>query len=293
MTRTPYPATLPAILVEDAVAAALREDLGRAGDVTSCAVVAPDAQARAAIVAREAGRLCGVDFARAAFEMQRAGLRVEPLARDGDALAPGQAALRVEGSARAILAGERVALNFMCHLSGIATQAARFVAAAAGTRARVCDTRKTTPGLRAFEKYAVRCGGAANHRFGLDDAILIKDNHIAVAGGVAQAVAAARAYAGHLMAIEVEVDTLAQLREALEAEVEAVLLDNFPLEALREAVAINRAAPRPARLEASGGVTLETVPAIAAAGVDFISSSRLTMGAGTLDLGLDIEIAGA
>ncbi len=287
MTLDRLPATLPPVLVEDAARAALLEDLGRAGDVTTCAVIAPGAAAEATISAREAGRLCGMDFARAAFALQRAGLVVDELARDGDALRPGQAVLTVRGDARAILSGERVALNYLCHLSGIATMTARFVAAAGG-RARICDTRKTTPGLRAFEKYAVRCGGGANHRFRLDDAILIKDNHIAVAGGIGRAVAAARAYAGHLVAIELEVDTLDQFREALAAGTEAVLLDNFDLASLREAVALNRAAPRPARLEASGGVTLDTVAQIAATGVDYISTSRITMAAGTLDLGLDI-----
>lgn len=284
-----HPATLPPTLVEEAVRAALAEDLGRAGDVTSNAVIAPGATATATISSRQPGVLSGMDLARAAFDMQRAGLKVEAVKRDGDRLAPGDRALIVSGDARAILAGERVALNFLCHLSGIATHTARFVAAAAGG-ARICDTRKTTPGLRALEKYAVRCGGGANHRFGLDDAILIKDNHLAVAGGVAPAVAAARAYAGHLVAIELEVDTLDQLREALEVGVEAVLLDNFSPDALREAVALNRAARRPARLEASGGVDLDTVPEIARTGVDFISTSKITMAAGTLDLGLDIEM---
>jgi nicotinate-nucleotide pyrophosphorylase (carboxylating) len=186
------------------------------------------------------------------------------------------------------MGGERVALNFLCHLSGIASLTARFVEAVAGTGARITCTRKTTPGLRAAEKYAVRIGGGANHRFGLDDAILIKDNHIAVAGGVGPAVRAARAYAGHLMAVEVEVDTIAQLHEALEAGAPVILLDNFDVARLREAVAI--AAGR-AVLESSGGVTLESVRALAQTGVDVISSSRITMAAGTLDLGLDIEIA--
>ncbi|MFT6772701.1 MAG: nicotinate-nucleotide pyrophosphorylase (carboxylating) [Paracoccaceae bacterium] len=283
----PVPAPLPRILVEDMVRAALREDFGRAGDITSAATIPAGKQATAVIASREHGTLCGIDFARAAFGAQNAGLSVTPLADDGDRIAPGDPVLRVSGDARAIMAGERVALNFMCHLSGIASMTARFVDAIEGTGARIACTRKTTPGLRAAEKYAVRIGGGANHRFGLDDAILIKDNHIAVAGGVGPAVAAAKAYAGHLTAIEVEVDTIEQLHEALEAGAPVIMLDNFDADRLREAVAIVRGR---AVLEASGGVTLETVRALAETGVDVISSSRITMAAGTLDLGLDIEI---
>jgi nicotinate-nucleotide pyrophosphorylase (carboxylating) len=288
MTDRAAPAPLPPILIEDMVRAALREDFGRAGDVTSAATIPAGARATATVNAREPGTICGLDFARAAFAGQGANLKLSALVADGARVAPGDPVLRIEGDARAIMGGERVALNFLCHLSGIASLTARFVEAVAGTGARITCTRKTTPGLRAAEKYAVRIGGGANHRFGLDDAILIKDNHIAVAGGVGPAVRAARAYAGHLMAVEVEVDTIAQLHEALEAGAPVILLDNFDVARLREAVAI--AAGR-AVLEASGGVTLESVRALAQTGVDVISSSRITMAAGTLDLGLDIEIA--
>ncbi|MGG7568046.1 carboxylating nicotinate-nucleotide diphosphorylase [Rhodovulum sp. DZ06] len=283
----PRPAPLPPLLVEDMVRAALREDFGRAGDVTSAAVVPEAAEATAVMASREHGVLCGADFGRAAFAAQDAGLSVELLMRDGARVAPGDVVMRISGNARAILSGERVALNFMCHLSGIAGMTARFAEKLSGTRAHVACTRKTTPGLRAAEKYAVRCGGGVNHRFGLDDAVLIKDNHIAVAGGVAAAVTAARAYAGHLCAIEVEVDTLAQLEEALGAGATVIMLDNFGLEDLGRAVEINAGR---AVLEASGGVSLETVGAIGKTGVDVISSSKITMAAGTLDLGLDIEI---
>lgn len=283
----PAPAPLPPILVEDLVRAALREDFGRAGDVTSNATIPEGARAVAAMNARHEGVLCGSAFGAAAFALQDAGLSVEILARDGDRLAPGDRVMRIEGDARAILAGERVALNYMCRLSGIASLTARYAAEAAGTKARIACTRKTTPGLRAAEKYAVRCGGGANHRYGLDDAILIKDNHIAVAGGVSAAIAAAKAYAGHLTAIEVEVDTLAQFDEALAAGAPVIMLDNFDLERLAEAVRRNDGR---AVLEASGGVRLATVRAIAATGVDVISSSQITMGAEALDLGLDIVV---
>lgn len=289
MSAAALPAALPPTLVEDATRAALAEDLGRAGDVTTAATIAPGATARATISSRETGVLAGMDFAETAFALQRAGLTVESLAGDGDGLAPGAIALRISGEARAILMAERVALNYLCHLSGIATLTATYVAAIEGTRARICDTRKTTPGLRAAEKYAVRCGGGANHRFGLDDAILIKDNHIAVCGGVAQAIARARAYAGHLLAIEIEVDRLDQLDEALSAGADAILLDNMDPATLREAVTRNAGR---ARLEASGGIDLSTVRAVAETGVDFISTSKITMSAPTLDLGLDIEMAG-
>ncbi len=282
-----YPPQLPPVLIRPAVAAALTEDLGPAGDLTSLATIAPGLQATAVFNAREPGVLAGLALAREAFAAMEAGLAFATACGDGDRVQPGQEVARVTGDARAILSAERVALNYLCHLSGIATHTARFVAAVDGTGVRICDTRKTTPGLRAFEKYAVRCGGGSNHRFGLDDAILIKDNHIAVAGSVTRAVKQARAYAGHLVAIEVEVDTLDQLGEALEAGAEAVLLDNMAPDLLRQAVALNAGR---ARLEASGGVRLETVAAIAATGVDYISSSQITMGAGTLDIGLDIAI---
>ena len=284
----PYPAEFPPILVDDAVRDALREDLGLAGDITTAATIPPEATATAVLVAREGGIVAGLALARSAFHQQATPPAFEALVADGDRVAAGAVVARVTGNARAILSGERVALNFLCHLSGIATHTARFVERVAHTRARIACTRKTVPGLRAFEKYAVRCGGGANHRYGLYDAVLIKDNHIAVAGGVTAAIVAARAYAGHLVAIEVEVDSLAQLEEALSAAVPCVLLDNFGEDGLRQAVAL--AAGR-CRLEASGGVSLETVAAIAETGVDYISTSKITMAAPPLDLALDIAIA--
>lgn len=284
-----YVPQLPRHLVERAVTAAFDEDLGQAGDITSQATISPEATATARVNARQPGVLSGLDCALMAFSLIGPGLAVETFVADGDRIAPGTPILEVSGNARLILAAERTALNFMTHLSGIATLTAAFVERVEDTEAHICCTRKTTPGLRALEKYAVRCGGGHNHRFGLDDAILIKDNHIAVAGGIGEAIAAAQAFAGHLVAIEVEVDTLAQLEEALEAGANAVLLDNMDEDTLAQGVAI--AAGR-AKLEASGNVTLERVTAIARTGVDYISSSRITMAAPPLDLGLDIDIRG-
>ena len=285
-----FPAELPSLIVDHAVREALLEDLGLAGDITTAATIASDAEATALIAAREAGVASGLACAESAFRQQSGAVKFTALVRDGERLAAGQSVAEARGNARAILSAERVALNYMCHLSGIATHTARFVARVANTKARICCTRKTIPGQRAFEKYAVRCGGGANHRFGLFDAVLIKDNHIAVAGGVGPAIAAARSFVGHLVAIEVEVDTLEQLAEALAAGVECVLLDNFDPDGLRRAVAITSGR---CRLEASGGVDLDTVAAIAETGVDYISSSKITMAAPPLDLGLDIDIAGA
>lgn len=284
---SPYPSLVPSHLIARAVAAALEEDLGQAGDITSQATIAPEATAVARINSRAEGIVCGIGCAEQAFSLIGPGLKFESFVDDGAILAPGTAILQVSGNARLILAAERTALNFLTHLSGIATLTRRFADEVAGTSARICCTRKTTPGLRALEKYAVRCGGGHNHRFGLDDAILIKDNHIAVAGGVRAAIEAARAFAGHLVAVEVEVDTLGQLAEALDAGATAVLLDNMDNETLAQGVAL--AAGR-AKLEASGNVTLERVRSIANTGVDYISSSRITMGALPLDLGLDVEI---
>ncbi|MEL6677617.1 MAG: carboxylating nicotinate-nucleotide diphosphorylase [Pseudomonadota bacterium] len=283
----PHPPALPAVLIRDAVAMALREDLGRAGDVTSLATLSPAARATAVMNVREDGVIAGIDLALHAFAAMEAGLATTPHVADGDRVSAGSAILEVSGSARAVMSAERVALNYLNHLSGIATHTARFVAETEGTAARITCTRKTTPGLRALEKYAVRCGGGSNHRFGLDDAILIKDNHIAVCGGVTEALTRARAYAGHLTPIEIEVDTLDQCAEALEADAKVVLLDNMSPDILREAVALNAGR---AVLEASGGVDLHTVRAIAQTGVDYISSSKITMAAGTLDIGLDIDI---
>ena len=285
--------TLPALMIDGVVRDALLEDWGRAGDVTAQATIPAKARARAVIAARKPGRLAGLACALSAFRQTDPAVAVAALRADGDRLASGDVVARIEGPARAVLSAERVALNFLGHLSGVATATAQFAERIAHTRARIVCTRKTTPGLRALEKYAVRCGGGANHRFGLDDAVLIKDNHIAVAGGVATAIERARAFAGHLVKIEVEVDTLDQLREALAAGPDVVMLDNMGPDRLREAVAITNAAVDGGRgvlLEASGGVTLETVAAIAETGVDLISVGWITHSAPVLDLGLDIEI---
>lgn len=300
MTEPLRPLLLP-LMVEDQVRAALLEDLGRAGDITTNATIGPEKRARAGLNSREDGVVAGMDLARAAFRLVDPSVVFEAMVVDGDRVRPGQALIRVEGPARSILSAERVALNFLMHLSGVATYTARFAAEIAHTHARVTCTRKTLPGLRAVEKYAVRLGGGSNHRFGLDDAILIKDNHIAVAGGVAKAISSARAYAGHLVKIEVEVDTLEQMREALVARPDAILLDNMGPDLLRAAVEINRvhhgldeadyaAAVGRTMLEASGNVNLQTIRAIAEAGVDYISTSKVTMAAPTLDIGLDVEI---
>ncbi|SOC09807.1 carboxylating nicotinate-nucleotide diphosphorylase [Stappia indica] len=278
---------LPALMVEDAVRAALLEDWGRAGDITAQATLSPEIGARAVIAARQPGCLSGIDLAATAFRLSDPAIAVEILARDGDRLEQGDVVMRVSGPARGMLSAERVALNYLGHLSGVATATTAFADLVAHTKARIVCTRKTTPGLRAFEKYAVRCGGGANHRFGLDDAILIKDNHIAVAGGVRAAIEASRRFAGHLVRVEVEVDTLDQLREALDAKPDVIMLDNMQPDRLREAVAI---AGGKVVLEASGGVNLKTVAAIAETGVDLISVGWITHSAPVLDLGLDIEI---
>jgi nicotinate-nucleotide pyrophosphorylase (carboxylating) len=276
------------LLVEEAVRAALAEDFGRAGDITSQATIPASAQARAVIAARKKpGVLAGLGLARKAFELVDPSLRFEALARDGDHFAPGAVLARIEGSARGILSAERVALNFLGRLCGIATLTSHYAEAVAPTKAKICCTRKTTPGLRAFEKYAVRCGGGVNHRFGLDDAVLIKDNHIAVAGGVAPALRASKAFVGHLVKIEIEVDTLDQLREVLAEGADAVLLDNMTPAQLREAVAMIGGRMK---AEASGGIHLDGLREVAESGVDLISSGALTHSAPVLDLGLDIEI---
>ncbi|GLQ10199.1 nicotinate-nucleotide diphosphorylase (carboxylating) [Devosia yakushimensis] len=281
------PAHLPRLLVERAVAAALEEDLGLAGDLTSQATLAPDAVATASLSAREAGVIAGLDLAAAAFRLVGDGVTFTPALSDGDRVTAGGLVASVTGPARLVMSAERVALNFLNHLSGVASLTRIYADAVAGTDAQICDTRKTTPGLRAFEKYAVRCGGGANHRYSLDDAILIKDNHIAVAGSVTAAYKAAEAFAGHLVAIEIEVQTLAELEEALAAGARIVLLDNMDNDLLRQAVALNKGR---AKLEASGGVKLDRVRSIAETGVDFISTSQITMAAVPLDLGLDVEI---
>lgn len=281
--------TLNPLMIEEAVRAALAEDFGRAGDITSQATIPAEARARAVIAARnKPGVLAGLDLARKAFELVDPTLKVEALARDGDFIAPGAVLARIEGSARAILAAERVALNFLGRLCGVATMTSQYAKAISHTKARICCTRKTTPGLRAFEKYAVRCGGGVNHRFGLDDAVLIKDNHIAVAGGVVPALRAARSFVGHLVKVEIEVDDLDQLRLVLAEGADAVLLDNMSPAQLREAVAMIGGRMT---TEASGGISLETLREVAETGVDLISSGALTHSALVLDLGLDIEIA--
>ncbi|MGI9410890.1 MAG: carboxylating nicotinate-nucleotide diphosphorylase [Hyphomicrobiaceae bacterium] len=280
-------ATLPNELVETAVADALAEDLGLAGDITTNAIIGPDWIATAEIVARESGRLAGLPLAKAAFHQMGDEISFLELVDDGDAFSSGTRIARIEGNARAILTGERVALNFLSRLSGVATLTRRFVDAVAGTNATIVDTRKTTPGHRAFEKYAVRAGGGMNHRVGLFDAVLIKDNHIAIAGGVGEAIAAARRELSHMVKVEVEVDTLEQLEEALKHKIDAVLLDNMSTRELGEAVAM--CAGR-IITEASGGINLETVRAIAETGVDLISVGALTHSAAILDFGLDSSV---
>jgi nicotinate-nucleotide pyrophosphorylase (carboxylating) len=289
MTSTIYPdAFLSPFAIEEAVSRALAEDFGRAGDITSTATVPADISGRAVVAARAAGVISGLPLLAAAFRKLDAEVKLIVHARDGDAVAAGDALMTVEGNARGLLGAERTALNFVTHLSGIATATAAFVRLIAGTKARVCCTRKTTPGLRALQKYAVRCGGGFNHRFGLDDAILIKDNHIAVAGGVGPVLARARAAVGHMVRIEIEVDTLEQLREVLDAGLaDVVLLDNMDPATLTNAVGLVAG-----RLvtEASGGITHATAAAIAATGVDYLSSGAITHSSVGLDIGLDIEM---
>lgn len=280
---------LSPLLYMPLVHAALAEDFGRAGDITSDAIIPENRLARVALRSRQEGRLAGIDIAEAVFKTVDDRLRVEKLLSDGGALTPGSVIAQITGPARAALSAERTALNFLGHLSGVASATARMVEAVRGHKARICCTRKTIPGMRALQKYAVRAGGGANHRFGLDDAILIKDNHIGVAGGVRQAIALARARAGHMVKIEVEVDTLEQLAQALLESPDIVLLDNMTPDSLREAVRINAGR---ALLEASGNVNLETAAGIAATGVDLISSGALTHSSACLDLGLDFEWAG-
>jgi len=275
---------LPDLVIEPIVRAALAEDLGRAGDITSLACIDPDARLTAVFASRERGVVAGLACARLALAALDPAARFAARAADGDRVAPGAVLVEVDANARALLSAERVALNLLGRLSGVASLTRTYVDAVAGTGAVIVDTRKTTPGLRALEKYAVRCGGGINHRFGLDDAILIKDNHVAACGGVGEAITRARAVAGHLVKIEAEIDGLDQLDEALAAHPDVLMLDNFSLPDLREAVA--RAKGR-AILEASGGVNLETVRAIAETGVDVISVGALTHSARVLDIGLD------
>ncbi|MCB1505358.1 MAG: carboxylating nicotinate-nucleotide diphosphorylase [Hyphomicrobiaceae bacterium] len=278
--------TLPGPLITKAVTEALAEDLGLVGDITTNATIPLGSISHAAIRARKPGIVSGTDVARAAFLAVDPAIAVEAKLRDGSPVAPGETVLSIKGPSRGILSAERVALNFMGRMCGIATLTKAYVDAVAGTKAAIVDTRKTTPLLRAFEKYAVRCGGGQNHRIGLYDAVLIKDNHIVAAGGIDQAIAAARAHAGHMVKIEVEVDTLQQLERVLAHKVDAVLLDNMDTATLRRAVAMVSGR---ALTEASGGVNLDTVRAIAETGVDLISVGALTHSAPVLDLGLDFQ----
>ena len=278
-TRPPHP-----LAVEPVVVAALQEDLGRAGDITSQLTVPEAARVTARLVARRDGRIAGLICAEAAFRLVEPKIVFDVSAPDGSDVAGGDLLATVSGPARSILTAERVALNFLGPLSGTATATAALVKAVEGTGARIVCTRKTLPGLRALQKYAVRCGGGFNHRFGLDDAAMVKDNHIAAAGGIAPALAALRAGLGHMVRIEVEVDSIAQLDEALAHGADTILLDNMSLEELRRAVML---AKGKAVLEASGNVTLATARAIAETGVDYISSGALTHSAPNLDVGLD------
>lgn len=278
---------LPDLLIEPVIRGALAEDLGRGGDVTARACVPEGARLRAAFVARKPGVLAGVDCVRLGVQAMDAAATVSPHLRDGEVFAAGAVLVEVEADAHALLAAERTALNLLGRLCGVATLTRAYVDAVAGTGARIADTRKTTPGLRALEKHAVACGGGLNHRFGLDDAILIKDNHVAVCGGVGEAVRRARGAAGHLVKVEVEVDGLDQFDEALAEAPDVIMLDNFTLDMLRAAVArVKGRLDRPT-LEASGGVNLDTVRGIAETGVDVISVGALTHSAPSLDIGLD------
>ncbi len=281
-------AFLSPLEIERAVALALAEDLGRAGDITSIATVPEGTPGRGVVAARQAGMVSGLPLVEASLRHLSPQIEIEAHARDGEPIAVGAKLVTVSGDARAILAAERTALNFIGHLSGIATATAEFVKRIAHTKARIICTRKTTPGLRALEKYAVRCGGGFNHRFGLDDAMLIKDNHIAVAGGIAAVLKRAKAAAGHLVKIEIEVDSLDQLAQVLDTGLaDSVLIDNFDLDSMRRAVVM--VAGRLV-VEASGGITLDSAAAIAETGVDYLSSGSLTHSVRNLDIGLDIEM---
>jgi nicotinate-nucleotide pyrophosphorylase (carboxylating) len=279
--------SFPHHLVAETIESALREDLGLAGDITTNAIIAPDATSEAVLALRDDGCIAGLPLAAVAFRALDPEIVIEPHVKEGAVASAGSVIARLKGKTRAILTAERVALNLLQHLSGIATATHHFVDAVAGTHARIVCTRKTTPGLRAFEKYAVCAGGGFNHRFGLFDAILIKDNHIAAAGGVSAAIERARAASGHLVKIEVEVDTLTQLEEALQHSVDAVLLDNMAVPELKNAVARAKIIKPGIVCEASGGVRLETVRAIADTGVDMISIGALTHSVNSLDIGLD------
>lgn len=277
-------ASLPRLMIEPAVRAALLEDLGLAGDITSAAVIPADHCSTVTMVARQSGVVAGLDAAHLAFELIDPNIVMRRHLDDGACVRPGEIIATIDGPSRGLLAAERTALNFLGHLSGIASVTAEIVAAIRGTKASVVCTRKTTPSLRKLEKYAVRAGGGMNHRFALHDAVLIKDNHVAIAGGVAEAIRRARASVGHMVKIEVEVDTLDQLYEAMDAGTDAVLLDNMTQDQLFRAVTF--VAGR-AITEASGGITPTTAAAVAASGVDLLSIGWITHSAPTLDIGLD------
>ncbi|MQB11697.1 carboxylating nicotinate-nucleotide diphosphorylase [Agrobacterium sp. ICMP 6402] len=279
-------APLPRLIIEPLVRNALLEDLGLAGDITSAAVIPADHRSVVVMAAREPGVIAGLDAAELAFQLVDPAIMMTRHVEDGASVVPGDIIATIEGPSRGLLTAERTALNFLGHLSGIASVTAKIAAAISGTKASIACTRKTTPGLRALEKYAVRAGGGMNHRFALYDAVLIKDNHIAVAGGVRAAIHSAKQGVGHLVKIEVEVDTLTQLREVMDEGVDAVLLDNMTPEQLREAVAI--VAGR-AITEASGRINPQTAAAIAASGIDLISIGWLTHSAPVLDIGLDFQ----
>jgi nicotinate-nucleotide pyrophosphorylase (carboxylating) len=277
---------LPRIIVEPLVRTALLEDFGRAGDLTTEAIVPRDARARATLTARQAGVVAGLDLAHLAFTLVEPRIQMEQQRPDGSPVKAGDVIATLLGPACGLLTAERTALNFLCHLSGIASATASIVDAIKGLRASIVCTRKTMPGLRAVQKYAVRVGGGGNHRYGLDDAMLIKDNHVAIAGGIRPALERARARVGHMVKIEIEVDTLGQLEEALAVGVDAVLLDNMAPDMLAKAV---RMVDGRALTEASGRITPATAPAIAATNVDLISIGWLTHSSTTLDIGLDFE----
>jgi nicotinate-nucleotide pyrophosphorylase (carboxylating) len=281
-------AFLSPLEIDEAVTRALAEDLGRAGDITSIATVPAGTRGRAIVAGRKGGRIAGLPLVEAAFRKLAPEMQIEAHVRDGDAVAAKTALMTVSGPAHAMLAAERTALNFVGHLSGVATATAEFVRRVAHTKTRVTCTRKTIPGLRALQKYAIRCGGGFNHRFGLDDAVLIKDNHVAVAGGIRPVLERARASVGHLVKIEIEVDSIEQLREVLDVGLaDVVLFDNFDVPRLRQAVAMVKGK---LVTEASGGITLDSVAAIAETGVNYVSSGALTHSVINLDIGLDIEM---
>lgn len=289
MSQSRLSVTEPALanlVIKPWVEAALVEDLGRRGDVTSQATIPADTQAKLEIRARQSGVICGMDLARLAFELVDDEIEFCPAITDGDWVDAGSILAQVSGNARNLLTAERTALNFLTHLSGIATATRQIVDSVAEFPAQITCTRKTIPGLRVLQKYAVRCGGGRNHRLGLDDAILIKDNHIAISGNITTAIAQAKALAGHLIPIEVEVDNLEQLEEALDAGVNLVLLDNMSPSMLTKAVAMCQGR---AQTEASGGITPESVVAVAKTGVDFIAMGYLTHSTTALDIGLDFS----